>query len=99
MPLPFTPNADPNDVLPHLRRANPGRTVRFDDALPEPYYQSDRVTLYHGDALHIVPALDRSAIGAVVSDPPYGIGYKHGGGGRSPRGPHLAPPPRRPRPR
>ena len=29
LPLPFTTQADPADVLAHLRRANPGRTVRL----------------------------------------------------------------------
>ncbi len=31
-------------------------------------------TLYHGDCLEILPTLDR--VDAVVTDPPYGIGYK-----------------------
>lgn len=34
-----------------------------------------RATLYHGDCLEILPRLDRSAIAAVVSDPPYGMGW------------------------
>jgi site-specific DNA-methyltransferase (adenine-specific)/modification methylase len=34
-------------------------------------------TLYCGDCLEILPSL--SGIDAVVSDPPYGIGYVHGG--------------------
>ena len=29
LPLPFTPDADPAEVLHHLRRANPGRPVRI----------------------------------------------------------------------
>jgi site-specific DNA-methyltransferase (adenine-specific)/modification methylase len=40
---------------------------------------SDGVTLYLGDCLDILPALD--GVDAVVSDPPYGIGYVHGDGG------------------
>jgi site-specific DNA-methyltransferase (adenine-specific) len=36
-------------------------------------------TLYCGDCLEILPTL--KGIDAVVSDPPYGIGYVHGGGG------------------
>ena len=34
LPLPFTPEADPATVLRHLRRANPGRPVLFDDPAP-----------------------------------------------------------------
>ncbi len=37
-------------------------------------------TLYLGDYRDILPMLDQSAIHAVVTDPPYGIGYVHGGG-------------------
>ena len=37
-------------------------------------------TLYCGDCLDILPGL--KGIDAVVTDPPYGIGYVHGGGGR-----------------
>ena len=38
-------------------------------------------TLYLGDCLEILPSI-RKQVDAVVSDPPYGIGYVHGGGGR-----------------
>lgn len=43
-----------------------------------PYYQDNLITLYHGDSREILPRLD---VQAIVSDPPYGIGYQHGGGG------------------
>jgi site-specific DNA-methyltransferase (adenine-specific)/modification methylase len=36
-------------------------------------------TLYLGDCREIAPGLERPA--AVISDPPYGIGFAHGGGG------------------
>lgn len=42
--------------------------------LPSPYYQDDRVTIYHGDALEILPTIRTSTIAAVVTDPPYIIG-------------------------
>lgn len=38
------------------------------------------VTLYLGDCREILPSLGK--VDAVVTDPPYGIGYKPGGGGR-----------------
>ncbi|MEL7263519.1 MAG: DNA methyltransferase [Planctomycetota bacterium] len=40
--------------------------------MPKPYFQSDRVTIYHGDCFDILPGL--SNIGAVVTDPPYSSG-------------------------
>ena len=43
----------------------------------KPYYQSDRVTLYHGDCLAILPTLGAGSVDAVVTDPPYGIGFKY----------------------
>lgn len=40
----------------------------------EPYYSDDYVTLYHGDALEILPTIRSSSVAAVVTDPPYVIG-------------------------
>jgi len=40
----------------------------------KPYYQDDRVTLYHGDALAILPQLEAGAAQAVLTDPPYSSG-------------------------
>jgi site-specific DNA-methyltransferase (adenine-specific)/modification methylase len=37
-----------------------------------------RVTLYLGDCLEILPSIKKE-VDAVVSDPPYGIGYQHSG--------------------
>jgi len=45
----------------------------------KPYYQDSAVTIFHGDNREIVPGL--TGIGAVVTDPPYGIHYSPGGGG------------------
>ena len=41
----------------------------------KPYYQSDRVTLYHGDCLAILPTLEAGSVDAVVTDPPYGLSF------------------------
>lgn len=40
--------------------------------LPAPYYQAGDVTIYHGEALHILPHLEDVA--AIVTDPPYSSG-------------------------
>jgi site-specific DNA-methyltransferase (adenine-specific) len=37
-----------------------------------------QVTLHRGDCLEVIQGLDPATIGAVVTDPPYGIGYRHG---------------------
>ena|SRR5215471_5535876 len=43
--------------------------------MPEPYYADDRVTLYHGDARDVLPALRGDV---VLTDFPYGIGVEYG---------------------
>jgi site-specific DNA-methyltransferase (adenine-specific) len=39
----------------------------------KPYYEDEHVTIYHGDALDVLPVLG-GGIGAVVTDPPYSSG-------------------------
>lgn len=38
-----------------------------------PYFESKSVTIYHGDCLEVLPTL--GAVDAVVTDPPYGVGW------------------------
>ena len=45
-----------------------------------------RATLYRGDSLELLRAGVFGKLGAIVSDPPYGIGYQHSGGNTSPQG-------------
>ena len=44
-----------------------------------PYYQDESVTLYCGDCRDVLSTI---AADVVITDPPYGHGYTHGGGGR-----------------
>lgn len=39
--------------------------------MSEPYYQDDRVTLYHGSAFDLFPSLADRCVDAVITDPPY----------------------------
>lgn len=42
--------------------------------MPEPYYQDESVTLYHGDCLEVMAAMESGSIGSVLTDPPYSSG-------------------------
>ncbi|NED96463.1 site-specific DNA-methyltransferase [Phytoactinopolyspora alkaliphila] len=43
--------------------------------MTDPYYTDDRVTLHHGDVLEVLAELPDASADAVVTDPPYGIGF------------------------
>ena len=38
---------------------------------PTPYYSDESVTLYHGDALEVLEAIDAGSVAHAVTDPPY----------------------------
>lgn len=40
-----------------------------------PHYSDKRATLYHGDALEILAGLPDASVDAIVTDPPYGLGF------------------------
>ena len=42
-------------------------------SLPEPYYEEDGITIYHGDCRDVLPHLPK--VDLVLTDPPYGIGF------------------------
>jgi DNA modification methylase len=45
----------------------------------KPYYADRYATLYHGDALEVLPELDLHGIAACITDPPYLIGAASAG--------------------
>ncbi|HZP06178.1 MAG TPA: DNA methyltransferase [Terracidiphilus sp.] len=43
----------------------------------KPYYEHAGITIYHGDCIEILPHLPKCDL--LLTDPPYGINYVHGG--------------------
>lgn len=41
-----------------------------------PYYSQGGITLYHGDCLDILAAIDSECCDLLLTDPPYGVGWK-----------------------
>lgn len=41
-----------------------------------PYYNSNGITLYHGDCIDILRSMAPGSVDAVITDPPYGIDYQ-----------------------
>lgn len=61
--------------------AKPGRRkVMYEmQKLPKAYYQDDYVTLYHGNAIELLPRIKADVM---VTDPPYGYNYTSGQEGK-----------------
>jgi len=43
--------------------------------MSEPYYEHEGVTLHHGDCIEVMRAMPDSSVHAIVTDPPYGLGF------------------------
>lgn len=41
----------------------------------KPYYEDEQVTLYHGDCVEVMQAMPDESVDAIVTDPPYGLGF------------------------
>jgi DNA modification methylase len=41
----------------------------------KPYYQDDLVTVHHGDCLEVMRSMPDESVHAIVTDPPYGLGF------------------------
>lgn len=54
-------------------RAGTGSPVRETWPQPVVFWRDKRVTIYHGDALDVLPALPPASASAVITDPPYMI--------------------------
>lgn len=46
-----------------------------------PYYERDGLVIYLGDCRDVLPTLDRESADLLVTDPPYGVGYRSNYGG------------------
>lgn len=46
---------------------------------PQPYYEDEWVTLFHGDCRDVLPTIERSVVDLVLTDPPYNAGLDYGG--------------------
>ncbi len=42
-----------------------------------PYYTNKNVNIYYGDCLEILKTFDDNSINAIITDPPFGIGFKY----------------------
>jgi DNA modification methylase len=45
--------------------------------MTDPVHLGDDVTLYCADCLDVLPTLEAGSVDAVITDPPYGIGFKY----------------------
>jgi DNA modification methylase len=43
--------------------------------MSEPYYEDDLVNLYHGDCIEVMREMPDASVDAIVTDPPYGLGF------------------------
>ena len=44
----------------------------------DPYYQDEQITLFHGDAFDVTPAIEAGSVDAVITDP-HTTSAKHSG--------------------
>ena len=45
-------------------------------SLPQPYYEHDGITIYHGDCLTILESFSSNIIHATITDPPFSSGAR-----------------------
>lgn len=50
--------------------------------MPQPYYQDEFCTIYHGDCREVLPSLAGGSVDITVTSPPYNMGLVPGGNGR-----------------
>lgn len=42
----------------------------------KPYFEENGITIYHGDALEILPTLEGAELTMMIADPPYGVAWQ-----------------------
>ncbi|MCM2374154.1 DNA-methyltransferase [Aporhodopirellula aestuarii] len=59
-----------NDAGTTVDAVAPYQPIVMASALPEPYYDQDGITIYHGDCRDVLPMIEADL---VLTDPPYGV--------------------------
>lgn len=44
--------------------------------MPIPFYAENGITIYHADCADVLPLIDPTSVGLLLTDPPYGIAWK-----------------------
>jgi site-specific DNA-methyltransferase (adenine-specific) len=63
--------------------AQPAAPVQHFVHLPQPYFEKDGITIYHGDCMRIMPLIGDKSIDAVITSPPYNLKKKYSDSGQS----------------
>lgn len=76
-PKPATTNTDDatNHPAPSAAKPTPTQPETANTDMTDPQQPTPHVTLHHGNNLHILPTIPDSSIDAIVTDPPYELGF------------------------
>ncbi|MGW2739090.1 DNA-methyltransferase [Streptomyces sp. NPDC001288] len=60
---------------PNCTTLNAHTLTTSEEHVPDPYYAADGVTLHLGDSLDVLQTMDDASVDAIVTDPPYELGF------------------------